>query len=239
MANIVVIAPHPDDAEIGMGGTIARLADQGHDVLICDLTDGCPTPYGDRPTRLNEAAAALECLQPAAGNGRPIRRAMLDLLNRRVEHTIENRHKVAGVYRAHQAEIVFLPHPEDAHPDHLAATRIATDARFDAKLTGLQFPGDQGRPPIYPRCMIHYYCSHLRAVPEPSFIFDTTTTRDRKRRSIEAYASQFVQNLKNRRVLDMLSASDAYFGSRIGVEAGEPFWMREPAGLNSLASLVP
>lgn len=238
MANIVVIAPHPDDAEIGMGGTVARLAEQGHDVLICDVTDGCPTPYGDRATRIAEAAAALRCLQPAAGVGKPIRRVMLDLPNRRVEHTIENRHKVAGVYRAHQAEVVFLPHPEDAHPDHVAVARIAEDARFDAKLTGLDMPGAPSRPPIYPRWMIHYYCSHLRAVPAPSFIFDTSATRDRKRRSIEAYASQFVQNVRNRRVIEVLSASDAYFGGRIGADAGEPFWMREPMGLNGLDSLV-
>ena len=52
MARICIVAPHPDDAEIGMGGTIARLADQGHDLLIVDMTDGCPTPVGDRATRL-------------------------------------------------------------------------------------------------------------------------------------------------------------------------------------------
>lgn len=243
MANILVVGPHPDDQELGMGATIARLADQGHEVLLLDMTNGEPTPFGDPATRAKEAEAAANILSPDSEPGskvvrHPVRRLLLGLPNRRVEHTIENRHKVAGVYRAHQAEIVFLPHPEDAHPDHLAATRIAEDARFDAKLTKLDLPGDQGQPPIYPRWLIYYYCSHLRRVADPSFIFDTSATHEKKRRSIEAYATQFVVNEKNRRVLEMLAASDAYFGSRIGAKAGEPFWMREPLGLGSLAGVV-
>ena len=60
MANILVVGPHPDDQEIGMGGTIARLAHQGHNILLCDVTDGSPTPRGDRASRLVEARAALE-----------------------------------------------------------------------------------------------------------------------------------------------------------------------------------
>ena len=56
--NIVVVAPHPDDAELGMGGTIARLVNEGHDVLIVDLTDGEPTPQGSPSKRVAEAEAA-------------------------------------------------------------------------------------------------------------------------------------------------------------------------------------
>ncbi len=163
--NILVFAAHPDDAEIGMGGTIARLAALGHSVLICDLTDGSPTPRGDRESRIREAAEALERLQPA-GRGVPIRRVMLDLKNREVQHTIEARHKAAGVIRAHQARMVFAPHWEDAHPDHVAAARLCEDARFDAKLTKVEMPvppGMQPGAPIYPRWFFHYDISHLRA----------------------------------------------------------------------------
>ena len=238
MPPILIIAPHPDDAELGMGGTIARLAAQGHDVLICDITDGCPTPFGDRPTRLTEAAAALKELAPPAGSTGRVSRIMLDLKNREVQHTIEARHKVAGVYRAHQAQILFVPHFLDAHPDHLAVTRIAEDARFDAKLTGLTLPGDQGKPPIYPKWLFHYYCTHLRRVPDPTFIMDTTGFQAAKRRSIEAYRTQFAMNEKNTRVPDMIAAADAYFGSRIGTAAGEPFYSREPLGLSGLEGLV-
>ncbi|MHC4976758.1 MAG: PIG-L family deacetylase, partial [Planctomycetota bacterium] len=89
MANILVVGPHPDDQELGMGGTIAALAKQGHDVLILDLTNGEPTPYGDPETRAGEAARACEVLG--------VERRTLDMPNRFVEHTIEARHAVAGV----------------------------------------------------------------------------------------------------------------------------------------------
>jgi LmbE family N-acetylglucosaminyl deacetylase len=227
-----------------MGGTIARLVSQGHDVLLLDVTDGCPTPRGDRPTRLAEAAAALKELaptgaRPAAGGGTTptLRRQLLDLPNRRVVHSIESRYAVAGVIRSHQASILFIPHPEDAHPDHLAVTRIAEDARFDAKLTGLALPGDGGRPPIYPRWVIYYYCSHLRRVPDPSFIMDISGFEERKMRAIAAYQSQFAQNPANSQVGEWIAAGNRYFGSRIGTAAGEPFWCREPLGLTGLDGL--
>jgi bacillithiol biosynthesis deacetylase BshB1 len=234
MANILVIGPHPDDQEIGMGGTIALLAAQGHNVLLGDMTDGCPTPVGDRPTRLAEAAEAAKILN--------VRRVLLDLPNRRVQHTIEARHMVAGLIRAHQAAIVFCPHPEDAHPDHLATTRIVEDARFDAKLTKVEMPVPPGYssigPPLYPKWLFYYYCSHLRRVPDPSFIVDTTTTHEAKVRAVLAYKSQFVENEKNRGVVDWLAAEDRFMGSRIGTRAGEAFWTREPMGLGSLGGMV-
>lgn len=239
MANILVVGPHPDDQEIGMGGTIALLAAQGHNVLILDMTDGCPTPVGDRPTRLAEAAAAARELSPAGGE---IRRVLLDLPNRRVEHTIAARHAVAGVIRAHQAGVLFMPHPEDAHPDHIATTRIAEDARFDAKLTRIDMPTPPGfetiGAPIYPKWVFYYYCSHLRSVPNPSFIMNTSAHAGAKRRAIECYRTQFAMNPLNAGFPDRMSAMDSYFGSRIGTDAGEPFFTKEPLGLSSLASIV-
>ncbi len=222
-----------------MGGTIALLAAQGHDVLIADVTDGCPTPLGDRPTRLSEAAAAARELSPP---GKPLRRVLLDLPNRRVQHTLEARHLVAGLIRAHQAEIIFCPHPEDAHPDHIATTRIVEDARFDAKLTKVEMPVPPGfdsiGPPVYPKWIFYYYCSHLRAVPSPSFVIDTSSTFEAKLRSLRAYRSQFVDNEKNRQVLVWLEAQDRYMGSRIGAAAGEAFFTKEPLGLGSISSIA-
>lgn len=240
--NILIIGPHPDDQEIGMGGTIALLADQGHSVLLLDMTDGSPTPHGDRASRLPEAAQAARELSPTGPGTHPVRRLLLDLPNRRVEHSIEARHRVAGVIRAHQAQVLFMPYPQDAHPDHLAVTRLAEDARFDAKLTKIEMPVPPGYarigPPLYPKWVIYYYCSHLRQVPDPSFIMDTTSTQARKRASIEAYATQFGDHTHNAGLLERFEREDAYFGSRIGVGFGEPFWMREPLGLTGLASLA-
>jgi bacillithiol biosynthesis deacetylase BshB1 len=226
MARILVVGPHPDDQELGMGGAVALLAAQGHDVLLLDLTNGEPTPYGDPITRAQEAQTAADILG--------VTRRTLDLPNRFVEHTIQARHKVAGVMREHQAEIVFTPFFEDAHPDHIAGTRIVEDARFDAKLSKIDLPGD----PIYPRWLFYYYATHLRWVANPSFCLDITGHLDAKLASIRAYDTQFVKPEKNRRVVEWVEAAATYFGSRIGTTHAEPFYTKEPIGLKALGDLV-
>src|SRR5262249_22784418 len=118
-----------------------------------------------------------------------------------------------------------------------AVTRISEEARFDAKLTGLPLPGDSGKPPLYPRWVFYYYCSHLRRVPDPSFVMDISPFTDRKMRAIEAYRSQFAENPANAKVPEGLAAGARSFGWRIGMGAGEPFYCKEPLGLTSLAGL--
>jgi|GEM_PF-6677002 len=142
--NILVVGPHPDDQELGMGGTICRLLSQGHRVLILDITNGEPTPLGSPEQREIEWNAALEVFRGQCKNGGTVERKLLGLPNRYVEHTIEARHAVAGVMREFQAEMVFMPFFEDAHPDHKAVTRIVEDARFDAKLSNIDLPGRSG-----------------------------------------------------------------------------------------------
>ncbi len=226
MANILVVGPHPDDQELGMGGTILSLAAQGHNILLLDMTNGEPTPLGSPEQREIEWTKAAEILG--------VKRRLLGLPNRFVTHSVEARHKVAGVIREHQASIVFLPYFEDAHPDHVAVTRIVEDARFDAKLSKIDLPGD----PIYPKWMIYYYCTHLRHVANPSFCLDISPYMDKKIEAIEAYETQFVLPEKNRKVVAWLRQMNGYMGSRIGVEYAEPFFMREPLGLNSLDALA-
>jgi bacillithiol biosynthesis deacetylase BshB1 len=224
--NILVIGPHPDDQELGMGGTIARLASQGHNVLLLDMTNGEPTPHGSPEIRAKESTKAASILG--------VKRITLDFPNRRLVHSIEARHKVAGEIRKHQAQVLFVPYFEDAHPDHIATTRIAEDARFDAKLTKIDLPAE----PIYPKWLFYYYCTHLRHVANPSFLLEITGFESKKRDAILAYDSQFVKPEKNRRVVEWIDAANVYFGSRIGTTAAEPFFTREPIGLTSFDSLV-
>lgn len=209
-----------------MGGTIARLSDAGHRVTLLDMSNGEPTPHGDPETRAKEAARAAEILG--------VRRVGIDLPNRRIELSLDARHRVAGVIRTERAEIVFAPCLPDAHPDHVATTAIVEAARFDAKLTQIDLPGD----PIYPRWLFYYYCTHLRRVADPSFLLDITGCEDRKEQSILAYHSQFVLAEQNRGIIEWVRAAGRYFGSRIGTSAAEPFETKEPIGLRGLAELV-
>lgn len=264
MANILVVGPHPDDQELGMGGTIALLADQGHHVLLLDMTDGEPTPHGSPEVRAAESQRALDALRGATPARGSITRVLLGLRNRFVEHSVSARHRVAAVIRAHRADVVFTPYFEDAHPDHLAVTRIVEDARFDAKLTRIDMPAPPGEyagespagpgshadgvlgraldpqrfPPLYPKWLFYYYATHLRIVPRPSFIVDVTATIERKIAAIEAYHSQFGLSERNRAVVQWVRASATFMGSRIGTGAGEAFFTREPIGLSGFGSLA-
>jgi bacillithiol biosynthesis deacetylase BshB1 len=223
--SIVVVGPHPDDQELGMGGTIARLAQQGHAVHLIDVTNGEPTPNGSVETRARESAAAAAVLG--------VKRTLLGLKNREVVHDVPSRHKLAALYRVHRPNVVFVPYPVDAHPDHVAVTRIAEDARFDAKLTKSAIPGE----PWHPKRIIYYYCTHLRSNFVPTFCVDITEQLDLKMRAIAAYQSQF-SHPGSAGVPEMVRTTAGYFGGRIGTAYAEPFFTHEVLGLGGLGELV-
>ena len=172
MGSFLVIGPHPDDQELGMGGTIIKLVKQGHMVHLVDMTNGEPTPHGSVETRARESAEAAKILG--------VERTLLGLKNREVQHTIEARHKLAAVIRRHKPNVLFVPFPMDAHPDHVAVTRIAEDARFDAKLTKSEIPGE----PWHPKRIIYYFCTHLRMNFQPTFCLDVSEQIETKMRAI-------------------------------------------------------
>jgi bacillithiol biosynthesis deacetylase BshB1 len=224
MASILVIGPHPDDQELGMGGTIARLVSQGHKLHLVDMTNGEPTPLGSPEVRAKESAAAAKVLG--------VERTCLGLVNRQVTHDIQSRHKLAAVIRRHKADWLFLPYPVDAHPDHVAVTRIGEDARFDAKLTKSDIPGE----PCHPKRIIYYFCTHLRMNFNPTFCIDITGQMDQKLNAVACYESQFVWN--NSGVPEMVKTLDGYFGGRIGVKYAEPFFTHEVLGFGGLDQLI-
>lgn len=222
MASILVIGPHPDDQELGMGGTIARLVSQGHRVHLVDMTNGEPTPHGSEEIRARESAEAATILG--------VQRTLLGLPNRQVVHNIEARHRLAAVIRLHRPNIMFVPYPIDAHPDHVAVTRIAEDARFDAKLTKTDIPGQ----PWHPKRIIYYFCTHLRMNFTPTFCIDISEQIDRKMAAVAAYRSQFPTN----EIPEMVKTICAYFGTRIGTKFAEPFFSHELLGFSGIDQLV-
>ena len=137
--DVLVVAPHPDDAELGMGGAIAKLIKSGKHVGVLDLTNGEPTPFGDVETRQAETALATDVLGLTW-------RGNLGLPNRSLQATLENREKLASVFRITQANWIFAPYWEDAHPDHVAALSLIEDARFWAKLSKTDMPGKRYHP---------------------------------------------------------------------------------------------
>jgi bacillithiol biosynthesis deacetylase BshB1 len=224
--DVLVVAPHPDDAELGMGGSICRMLDEGWSVGVLDLTDGEPTPRGSVEIRRRETAAATAVLGLSW-------REQLDLPNRRLRATLSARAAVAGVIRRDRPRWLFAPYWVDAHPDHVAATRLVEAARFWAKLTKCDLPGE----PFHPERIFYYPCVHLRVVRMPAFVVDIATTWDRKWQSLQCYASQLPADGPRPTVLDRVAAASAWWGSTIGSLHGEAFYAREPIGLRGFGDL--
>ena len=226
--DMLVIAPHPDDAELGMGGGIAKMIAAGWSVGILDLTTGEPTPHGDEATRARETQAASRALGITW-------RENLGLRNRFLEASLEARGQLASVFRRVRPRWLFAPYWEDAHPDHVAATQLIEAARFWSKLTKTELPGE----PYHPERVFYYYCIHLKHVAQPSFILDISDQWAAKRASIEAYRSQFITGREtlDPQMIERFRDEAAYWGKMIGARYGEPYASREPIALSTLAGL--
>jgi len=229
MLDALVVAPHPDDAELGMGGTIVRLIGQGWKLGILDLTSGEPTPLGSLERRAAETLAANSAL------GNPWR-MNLGLPNRSLEPTLVNRRELAGVFRQVRPRLIFAPYWEDAHPDHTAATKLVEDARFWSKLSRSDIPG----MPFHPSRILYYFSVHLRIVERPSLLIDISDQLEAKDQALRCYRSQLVDNQSAGRpgVIDSVGDRTRFWGHMVGVKHAEPFASREPVGLTSLDHLL-
>lgn len=227
--DFLVIAPHPDDAELGMGGTIAKMVDAGWRIGILDLTSGEPTPHGSESIRRSETEAATNALGVAwRGNA--------GLPNRSLEHTLESRKLVASYLRVLKPRWVFAPYWQDAHPDHVSATELIEAARFWSKLSKTDMPGDRH----HPERVYYYFCIHLRLAVQPDWIVDISDHWNRKIESIRAYHSQFVAGRSDQppTFLDRVRDDAAYWGRLIDRHYGEPFATKEPLAVSSLRDFL-
>lgn len=227
--DILVIAPHPDDAELGAAGAILKFKREGAKVGVLDLTSGEPTPFGSLEKRAAETAAATSILGLDW-------RHNLGLPNRSLEATLAARRELAIVFRQTRPKWLFAPYWVDAHPDHLAATELVEAARFWAKLSKTDMPGE----PWHPRRIYNYYCVHLKLAAQPAFILDISDLWEQKLAAIRCYHSQFIEGRSPDppTFLDQLRDEAAYWGKCIGTRYGEPFTSREPIGLATMSGLV-
>src|SRR5271166_3979576 len=229
MLDACVVAPHPDDAELGMGGTIVRLMKQGWKLGILDLTSGEPTPLGSPDRRKAETGLAN------AAMGNPWRKN-LGLPNRSLEPSLLHRRTLAAVFRQVRPRLLFAPYWEDAHPDHTAATKLVEDARFWSKLSKSDIPGK----PFHPLRILYYFSVHLRIVERPGVVIDISDQVEQKMAALRCYRSQLVDNQSAGKpgVIDSVCDRTRFWGHMVGVKHAEPFASREPVGLTSLDHLL-
>ncbi len=228
--DLLVIAPHPDDAEIGMGGTIAAMAQRGRRVGVLDLTDGEPTPAGTVEKRLAEARAAAEALGLAW-------RGCLGLRNRALREDLDSRWLLAGWIRRLKPRTVALPYWVDYHPDHVAAVQLAEAACFWARLSRTDLPGE----PHSVERIVYYYSIHLRDAHRPGFLIDITDTIQAKLAALRCYSSQLDPRVRGPGVpvtVEELEMVARYWGWLARTQYAEPFALRTPLLLRDPAHVL-
>jgi len=226
--SVMLVGAHPDDIELAAGGTVAALSEAGHDVVMVDLSDGEPTPYGNHDLRLSESKKAAKILGVN-------KRITCEMDNREIFDNVKNRKIFAAIIREYRPQILFAPFWDDAHPDHIQAEAIAVGARFYSKFVKTDLPHE----PFHPSRIIHYpFWVHAKPKIQPSFVFDISKQIDKKVASVLAYKSQFKKTKKNSEIENKLRVENAYWGSQIGVSYGEPFIMQEQVRISSVDALL-
>jgi bacillithiol biosynthesis deacetylase BshB1 len=232
--DVLAVFSHPDDAELSVSGTLLKLKSYGYRTGVCDVTKGEMGTRGTPEIREKEALDAARILKLDV-------RVNLEQPDGHVWPSETARTSLVRVIRQYKPKVLLTTHEDDPHPDHAntsiivrQAARLATMVRYDE---------ESGLPAVQMPAIMHSLFSR-RIVP--SFIVDVSEFVDEKMKSIRAYGSQFYSasseepetRISERGFLDEIQSRMEYFGSLIGVEAGEPFYVREALNVDDPLALL-
>ena len=231
--DVVFAAPHPDDLEIGCGGTIALMVDQGYRVGMIHLTDGEPTPRGDAATRARETQAAADVLGATVCE-------CLGLTNRELMDGPPARYALATVLRRYRPKILvgLSGRTPAASPDHYQGQLITEAARFYSQLTKWDDRFD-GTDPHRMDHLIYRPVSIAAERPlfHGQFVVDITSTIDRKLEAVACYASQFT-GPRFDRVAHYIRSLAGTEGGQCGYRYGELYALPRPVGVKDVVQLL-
>ena len=230
--HVLAIFAHRDDAELTCGGTLIKLAGQGHRAGVLDLTAGEMGSRGSADLRGQEADRAAAIMGLAV-------RENLGLPDAGIMNTPETRRLVARVIRRLRPTIVIAPAQQGRHPDHRIASELVRDACFISGLAKVE----PDLPKHRPRKVIHclsYREDHLR----PTFVVDISAELERKLEAIRCYGSQFDSVTQAGEVYpngdplyDIVRHQAAHYGSLIRTRYGEPFFTTETMRVDDITTL--
>ena len=223
MVDLLVFGPHPDDIEIGLGGTVARHAALGLQVGLCDLTRGELGSNGTPEERRAEAEAARQVLGAVWRENLGWPDCCVAKDPSHLEHAVT-------FIRRHRPRVVAVPYWSDRHPDHVAASHVLTEAVSHAALRRYPAEGDAWKP----EWICYYFINDAAA---PSFVIDVSDHYETKRRALDCHSSQFARTgqdggvdtrLNTPLFRQLVESRDAQFGALAGVRWAEGIVMREP-----------
>ena len=226
--DLLVFGPHPDDIEIGLGGTVARHTAEGRSVGLCDLTAGELGSNGTPAERLQEAAAAARVLGAAW-------RENLGWPDGGITDTPDFIRDAVNLIRRHQPRTIALPYWDDRHPDHVAASRVLTVAEFRSGLRRF----DTGLAPWRAGWVCYYF---INDTAPASFVIDVSEHYERKREALDCFRSQFAPagpdavptRLSAASFRQLIETRDGQFGARAGLQYAEGLIVRDPLVRTSL-----
>lgn len=181
--DILALGAHPDDVELGCGGTLAKLISEGKKVAIIDLTQGELGTRGTNLTRADEAQSAAKILGVSA-------RENLKMKDGFLTNSEEYQMRIIKMIRKYQPEIIFSNAIDDRHPDHAKASKLISDACFLSGLIKIQTFSEDGhsQTPWRPKHIFNY----IQWKPiNPHFVVDISNFLDKKIEACLAYKTQF------------------------------------------------
>jgi len=214
MLDMIALSPHPDDVELCCGGLIAKMHEKGYRIGIIDLTRGELGTEGTAEIRMREAAKAAEIL------GVQIREN-IDLGDCKLTSGFDEAKKLADVIRRYKPSVLVAPYGDEQHPDHAVGKELAKKAVFLAKLVKVKTDHE-----AYGVGAVVYYMLHQLFVP--SFVVDVTESYSKKLEAINAYKSQRRLMSGVEGLLRSIKLRDQFYGSKISVKYGEPFFCDVP-----------
>lgn len=232
--DVLAVFSHPDDAELSVSGTLLKLKAKGYRTGVLDMTRGEMGTRGTMEERAREAEAAARVLKLDV-------RINLDEPDGHVWPTEEARTKLVRILRSHKPRVLMTPHWDDPHPDHANTSLLVRQA---ARLASMgKYDSDSGQAAIAVPAIMHSLFSR-RVVP--SFIVDVSEYADDKWRAIKAHSSQFYRadssepktRISDQGFLEQIDFRMRYFGSLIGVAAGEPFYVSEALNVSDPFALL-
>ena len=224
MLDMLAVSPHPDDVELCCGGLIAKMIKKGYKVGIVDLTRGEMGTEGTAEIRLQEAKEAAEALGAEV-------RENLNLGDCRLVGSFDEGRRLAEVIRKYKPSILMAPYGDDNHPDHAAGRELCKKAALFSRLRRIETEHEVHRV----RSIIYYM---LHKEFEPTFIVDVTDSYEKKTEAIRAYQSQVRLISDYGGLLRAIRIRDQLYGSRIGVEYGEPFLSDTPLKIDDPVAIL-
>lgn len=222
MMHMLAFGAHPDDVEIGMGGTIAKYAQQGYDIGICDLTLAELSSNGTVHIRQQEAKRAAAILGVNT-------RIQLQLPDRGLTVQKEYIDQIVTVIRTYRPKVVFAPYWEDRHPDHGQCAKLVEEAVFSAAVCRYE---DRRQLPPHRVHAVYFYM--INGFHRPHFVVDISDTIDKKLASLRAYESQFerksdsVDTPLTNGYIETVESRERLFGKEVGVSFAEGFMTKKP-----------